>query len=107
MKIRITREDTGNFGLRQRCGSYSTARLSNKTGNVPSATKSSRTMATSSRIIGIPREWEEPGEMIIRTTSKQHTGGATEKKDQQEWNDLRPISQLPSNQLMNSGFTMN
>jgi hypothetical protein len=41
-------------------------------------------MATSSRIIGILREWAAPGEMIIRTISKRHTGGAMEKKDQPE-----------------------
>jgi hypothetical protein len=41
-------------------------------------------MATSSRIIGIPKEWAAPGEMIIRTISKRHTGGAMEKKDQPE-----------------------
>jgi hypothetical protein len=40
---------------------------------------------TSFQIIRIPKEWAELGEMIIRTTSKQPTGGVTEKKDQPEW----------------------
>jgi hypothetical protein len=51
---------------------------------VPSAMKSSRITATSCQIIGILKGWEERGEMIIRTISKQHTGGATGKKDQPE-----------------------
>jgi len=33
---------------------------------------------------GIPKEWEERGEMTTQTISKQHTGGVTEKKDQPE-----------------------
>jgi len=41
-------------------------------------------MATSSWIIGIPKECAAPGEMIIRTISKRHIGGAMEKKDQPE-----------------------
>ena len=35
--------------------------------------------------IEIQKGWEERGEMIIRTISKQCTGGATEKKDRSEW----------------------
>jgi hypothetical protein len=31
---------------------------------------------------GIPKEWEERGETTIRTISKQHTGGAMEKRAQ-------------------------
>jgi hypothetical protein len=34
---------------------------------------------------GNRKEWAELGEMIIRTISKQPTGGVTEKKDQPEW----------------------
>ena len=50
-----------------------------------SAWKSSPTIATSCRITDIPKEWEERGETIIRTTSKQRTGGAMKKRDQAEW----------------------
>ena len=57
-----------------------------------SATKSSPTTTISFPITRIPRGWEERGEMIIQTISRQHTGGATKKKDQQEWTDLRPIT---------------
>jgi len=45
----------------------------------------------------IRKEWAARGETITRTISRQHTGGATKKKDQQEWNDLRPISPLLNN----------
>jgi hypothetical protein len=31
-----------------------------------------------------PKEWEERGEMIIRTISRQHIGGATKRKAQHE-----------------------
>jgi hypothetical protein len=34
--------------------------------------------------------------MTIQTIFKPHTGGAMEKKDQPEWNDLRPISRTLS-----------
>jgi hypothetical protein len=40
------------------------------------------TIAMLCRITKSRREWEELGEMITRTTSKQHTDGATKKKDQ-------------------------
>jgi hypothetical protein len=43
------------------------------------------TTTMSCRITKTPREWEELGETTIRTTSKQHTGGATKKRDQPEW----------------------
>ena len=39
----------------------------------------------SCRTIRIPKEWEELGGTTIRTTSRQPTGGVTEKKDQPEW----------------------
>jgi hypothetical protein len=50
-----------------------------------SATKNSRTTTTLSRTTRIQKEWEDPGETITRTISRQHTGGATKKKDQPEW----------------------
>lgn len=37
------------------------------------------------QITEVRKEWEERGEMIIRTISKQHTGGATKKRDQPGW----------------------
>ena len=40
---------------------------------------------TSFQITEIPKEWEERGETIIQTISKQHIGGAMEKKDPPEW----------------------
>jgi hypothetical protein len=42
----------------------------------------------------IVKEWEAHGETIIRTISRPCIGGATEKKDQTEWSDLRPIDWL-------------
>jgi len=33
----------------------------------------------------IPREWEAPGEMTIRTTSRQRIGGANHKRGRPEW----------------------
>ena len=53
-----------------------------RTGNVPSATKGSRITTTSCLTTRIRKEWEEPGGTIIRIISKQHTGGATERKGQ-------------------------
>src|SRR5579864_2760134 len=50
--------------------------------------KNSRSTTTLSQTIRIPKGWAERGETIIRTISKQHTGGATEKKDQPGWDDL-------------------
>jgi hypothetical protein len=50
-----------------------------------SATMSSRTTTTLCQTTEIPKAWEGSGEMTIRTISKQHTGGVTEKKDQPEW----------------------
>jgi hypothetical protein len=47
--------------------------------------KNSPNTAISFPITGIPKGWEERGEMTIQTIFKQHTGGATEKKDQPEW----------------------
>jgi hypothetical protein len=47
--------------------------------------KSSPTTTTSFQTIRISKEWAEPREMIIRTISRQHIGGITEKKDQPEW----------------------
>ena len=52
-----------------------------------SATKNSPTTTTLCQIIGIPKEWEGHGETTIRTISRQHTGGAMEKRDLPEWND--------------------
>ena len=83
-RIAITRGDIGNSDHRGRCESFSTGRLSSRTGNVPSATRSSPTTTTSCLTIRIPKVWAERGETIIRTISKQHTGGVTEKKDQPE-----------------------
>jgi hypothetical protein len=40
--------------------------------------------ATSSLTIGIPKEWEERGEMIIRTTFKPRIGGAIQKKGRED-----------------------
>lgn len=34
------------------------------------------------------RGWEEPGETIIQTISKQYIGGAMKKKDRQEWDEF-------------------
>ena len=47
-----------------------------------SARGSSRITATSFRTISIPVGWEERGGTIIPTTSRQSTGGATEKRAQ-------------------------
>ncbi len=47
--------------------------------------KSSPTTTTSYRIIKVPKEWEEPGETIIRTISKPSITAATAIKDQPEW----------------------
>jgi hypothetical protein len=57
---------------------------------------------TSFQTTGIPKGWEEHGEMTIRTTSKQHTGGATEKKDPLEWMNEGPsvVLQLTSGLLV-------
>src|SRR5258707_11971097 len=46
--------------------------------------KSSRITTTLYRTTKIPKEWEERGETITQTTSKQRTGGATGKKDRPE-----------------------
>jgi hypothetical protein len=40
--------------------------------------------------------------MTTQTTSTQYIGGATEKKDQPEWTDSRPITCLSSHQFMDS-----
>src|SRR5271169_1414675 len=53
--------------------------------NAQSATKSSRITTTSCQTTKIRRGWEERGETITRTISKQHTGGVMGKKDQPEW----------------------
>jgi hypothetical protein len=53
-------------------------------------------MTMSCLITRIPKGWEERGETIIRTISRQRIGGATEKKDQTEWSDLRPNSHSSS-----------
>jgi hypothetical protein len=65
-------------------GSFSTSRLWSRIGSARSATKNSPTTTTSSPTTGIQKEWEERGETTIQTIFKQHTGGATEKKDQPE-----------------------
>ena len=80
-RIRTTRGDIGNSGHRPRCESCSIARLSSRTGNVPSATSNSLTTTTSCQTTGVPKGWEEHGEMTIRTISKQPIGGAIRKKD--------------------------
>ena len=95
LMIRIIRGGIGNLGLPQKCGNFSTERLSSKTGNAPSVTKSSQITTTSCQITEIPGEWEGRGEMTIRTTSGQFTGGAILKKDQRELpNDGRSVGLL-------------
>jgi hypothetical protein len=37
------------------------------------------------RTTRIRKEWAGPGETIIRTTSRQHTGGAMKKRAQPGW----------------------
>lgn len=46
--------------------------------------KNSPITTTSCQITGIPKEWEEHGETITQTISKQRTGGAMGKKGQPE-----------------------
>ena len=59
-------------------------------GYARSAMKSSATITTLFQTTEIPKAWEERSETTIRTISRQHTGGVTEKKDQPEWmNDGR------------------
>ena len=103
LMIRIIRGDIGNSGPPLKCGNFSTGKLSSRTGNALSAMKSSQTITMWFPTTGIRKEWAELGEMITRTTSKQRTGGVTEKKDRPEWTDLRPIRRLlggpPENQL--------
>ena len=69
-----------------------------------SATKSLPTITTSFPTTRTRREWAAPGETIIRTISRQHIGGVTERKDQRGWSDLRPISRLFCNQLTKTCF---
>ena len=87
LQIRTTREDTGNCGRRLKCGNCSTGKSGNRLESAQSARKNSPTTTTLFPTTEIQREWAERGETIIRTTFKQRTGGATEKRDQQEWND--------------------
>jgi hypothetical protein len=56
--------------------------------------KSSLTTLTLFPITNDAKGWEQLGETATRTIFKQHIGGATEKKDQREWSDCRPISPL-------------
>ena len=48
---------------------------------MPICHEDSPTTAISRRITTIPKEWEERRETIIRTISKQHTGGVTKTRD--------------------------
>lgn len=47
--------------------------------------------------IKVRKEWVVRGETIIQKISRQHTGGATKRKDPPEWSNLRPIDRFPSN----------
>ena len=60
---------------KQRCGSCSTAKLSNRTGNVPFVRWPSRTTATSCPTTSIREEWEARGETTIPTISRLRTSG--------------------------------
>src|SRR5271169_2113971 len=65
--------------------------------NAQSATKSSRITTTSCQTTKIRRGWEERGETITRTISKQHTGGVMKKKSPPEWKtDYRSASPFHS-----------
>jgi len=52
----------------------------------------SRTTTILFRTTRIRKEWAERGETITQTISRQYIGGAMKRKDQSEWNELRPIS---------------
>ena len=84
LKTRIARGDIENSGHQRKCGNYWIAKLSRRTGYVRFAPRNLLTTTTLCQITKSPRGWEEHGEMIIRTISKQRIGGATEKKDQAE-----------------------
>jgi len=88
LKIRITREDIENSDHEQRCGNCSSERLLNKIENAPSAKKNSPITTTSFQTTEIPKEWEEHGETTIAIIFRQHIGGAMEKKDLREWNEM-------------------
>jgi hypothetical protein len=79
--IRTTLGAIANFGREPRCESYSTEKSSSRPGSVPFATMNLPTAATSYRTTDTRKEWEEPGEMTIRRTSKPCIGGATPKRD--------------------------
>jgi len=96
LMIRIIRGDIGNSGPPLKCGNFSTGKLSSRTGNAPSAMKSSQTITMWFQTTGIQKEWAELGEMIIRTIFRQRISGATKRKDQPEWTDSRPISRTLS-----------
>jgi hypothetical protein len=66
-------------------------RLSSKTGYVLSVTRNSLTTTTSCQITKSLKGWQEHGETTIQTIFKQHTGGATEKRDQLAWVTDGPI----------------
>ena len=85
LKTRIIREGIASFGRRQKCENYSIERSLSRTGYVRSATRSSPIIAMWCPIIKNRRGWAEPGVTTIRTTFRQHTGGATLTKDQRGW----------------------
>lgn len=91
-RIRITQEDIENSGPLRKRGSFSIARLLNRTENAQSATKNSRTTPTSYRITRIHRVWEARGETTTRTTFGPLTGGATRRKVRREtsWGEVQP-----------------